>query len=82
MKQAIDKLKAPTPPFFKKLRNISLVLVAVGTAVLTAPIALPATIVTVAGYLTVAGSVASAVSQLTAESQKKQTKKRAVHAEQ
>ncbi|MEO0046563.1 MAG: hypothetical protein RL705_1754 [Bacteroidota bacterium] len=56
---------APTPRFFKVLRNIGLVLASVGGAVLAAPIALPALVTTVGGYLVVAGGVASAVSQLT-----------------
>jgi uncharacterized membrane protein HdeD (DUF308 family) len=63
----IKRLKAPTPKFFKVLRNIGLVLVGTGTALLTAPISLPAAVITVAGYLTVAGGVASAVSQSVVE---------------
>lgn len=56
---------APTPKFFKVLRTIGLVLVAVGGSILTAPIALPVIVTSVGGYLVVAGGVASAVSQLT-----------------
>lgn len=52
-----------TPPFFKKLRLIGLAIAAAGTAVVSAPIALPAIVTTVAGYLIVGGTVASAVSQ-------------------
>jgi hypothetical protein len=62
IKQRINK---PTPKFFKKIRNIGLTLLAVSTAVATAPIALPVVIVKVAGYLAVAGGVASAISQTT-----------------
>lgn len=40
-----------------------LIIAAVGTTVLTAPIALPAIAVSVAGYLATAGAIASAVSQ-------------------
>jgi hypothetical protein len=40
-----------------------LVLTAVSGVLATAPISLPAVVVTVAGYLTVAGGIASAVSQ-------------------
>ena len=67
MKEIVSRAQAPTPSFFKKLRNIGLVLAAAGGALLAAPVALPATVVTVAGYLTVAGSVLSAVSQVTQE---------------
>ena len=56
---------APTPKFFKVLRNIGLVLAAVGGSILATPIALPVAITAVGGYLVVAGGVASAVSQLT-----------------
>lgn len=59
----IERLKAPTPKFFKVLRNVGLALAAAGGALLTAPIALPVAVVTVAGYLTVAGGVMTAVSQ-------------------
>lgn len=61
----VQRAKAPTPSFFKKLRNIGLVLAAVSTAILTAPVALPVAIVTAAGYVAVAGGVISAVSQIT-----------------
>ena len=61
----IKRAKAPTPKFFKVLRNIGLVLVAVGGTILTAPVALPVIVTSVAGYLAVAGGVLSAISQLT-----------------
>ena len=63
----IKRVKAPTPKFFKVLRNIGLTLAAVGGTVLAAPIALPVVVTSVAGYLAVAGGVISAVSQLTTE---------------
>jgi hypothetical protein len=58
-----QRLNAPTPKFFKKVRNIGLVLAAVSGTLLTAPVALPAVLVKIAGYLAVAGGVATAVSQ-------------------
>lgn len=61
----INRIKAPTPMFFRKLRNIGIALAAMGGAILTAPVALPALVVTIGGYLTVAGSVIGAVSQAT-----------------
>ncbi len=64
---AIKRAKAPTPKFFKVLRNIGLALAAVGGSVLAAPIALPVVLTSIAGYLAVAGGVISAVSQLTTE---------------
>ena len=63
MKTVIERAKAPTPGFFKKLRNIGLILAAISGTLLAAPVALPAVVIQVAGYLAVAGTVASAVSQ-------------------
>ena len=61
----VTRAKAPTPKFFKVLRNVGLVLAAVGGTILAAPVALPLVVTSIGGYLIVAGGVASAVSQLT-----------------
>jgi uncharacterized membrane protein HdeD (DUF308 family) len=61
----IKRAKAPTPKFFKVLRNIGLVIATVGGTILAAPVALPVVVTTIGGYLAVAGGVVSAVSQLT-----------------
>jgi uncharacterized membrane protein HdeD (DUF308 family) len=63
----LERAQAPTPKFFKTLRTIGLTLLAISGSVLTAPIGLPAAVVTVAGYLAVAGGVISAVSQVTVD---------------
>lgn len=57
-----NRIKSPTPTFFKKIRTIGLTLGAIGGALLTAPISLPATVISIAGYLATAGIVASAIS--------------------
>ena len=59
------RIQAPTPKFFKVLRNIGLTLAAIGGTILAAPVALPVVIVSIGGYIAVAGGVISAVSQLT-----------------
>ena len=59
----VQRMKAPTPKFFRVLRTIGLALAAASGALLASPIALPAAVITIAGYLTVAGSVVTAVSQ-------------------
>jgi hypothetical protein len=59
----IQRLKGPTPKFFRVVRTVGLALIAAGATVVAAPIALPAAVITVAGYLTVAGTVATAVAQ-------------------
>ncbi len=66
----IKRAKAPTPKFFKVLRNIGLALAAIGGTILAAPIALPIVVTSIGGYLAVAGGVVSAVSQLTTTTEK------------
>ena len=61
----VERIKAPTPKFFKILRSVGLVLLGISGTIVAAPIVLPVTVVTVAGYLAVAGGVISAVSQVT-----------------
>ena len=69
MKKIINRAKAPTPKFFKVLRNIGIALAAVSATLLTAPVALPAVLLSIAGYVGVAGSVMTAISQLTVDKQ-------------
>jgi len=71
----IKRAKAPTPKFFKVLRNVGLALAAVGGTILAAPIALPVVVTTIGGYLAVAGGVVSAVSQLTTIQEKSNASK-------
>ena len=59
----VDRLKSPTPKFFRTLRNIGIALAAIGSAIFAAPITLPPIVLTIAGYLTVAGTVVTTVSQ-------------------
>ena len=47
----VQRVKAPTPKFFKILRTIGLALAAAGGAILASPIALPAGMVAAAGYV-------------------------------
>jgi hypothetical protein len=65
MKQIRKRVVAKTPPFFQQLRNGALLVTGIATALLTAPISLPALVTTIAGYLVTAGSVATVISQLT-----------------
>jgi uncharacterized membrane protein HdeD (DUF308 family) len=71
----IKRAKAPTPKFFKVLRNIGLVLAAVGGTILAAPIALPIVVTSIGGYLVVAGGMVTAVSQLTTTEEKSNARK-------
>ena len=63
-----DRIKQKTPPFFKKLRTIGLVVAAIGTSLVMAPDALPVLVTTIGGYLIVGGTVLSTVSQTAVES--------------
>ncbi|MGO4294388.1 hypothetical protein [Chitinophaga sp. RAB17] len=61
--ELIQRLVAPTPPFFKKVRNIGLILTALAAAVIGLLIQLPEIVGNAAGVLAVAGSIMTGVSQ-------------------
>ena len=63
LKSVFKRFGQETPKFFRKLRNLGLVVTAIGATLLAAPIALPTAVISIAGYLTVAGAVAIAMSQ-------------------
>ena len=63
LKSYFKRCRVDTPPFFKKLCTIGLVVAAAGTTIIASPIALPAIVSTIGGYLIVGGSVATAMSQ-------------------
>jgi lipopolysaccharide/colanic/teichoic acid biosynthesis glycosyltransferase len=65
----IERIKAPTPKWFKIIRNISIVLVSIGGIIIASPVALPVGLVSVAGYLVLGGSIISVVSQTGVQSE-------------
>jgi hypothetical protein len=65
----IQRMQAPTPKFFRVLRTVGIALAAAGGTLLTAPVALPAVVLTVAGCVSLAGAVMTAVSQTAVESE-------------
>jgi predicted MFS family arabinose efflux permease len=67
-----ERWNAKTPKFWKKVRNIAIALGAVAGVILTAPLSLPAAVITAAGYLATAGTVAATLSQLTVEDKKEE----------
>ncbi|MHB0756274.1 hypothetical protein [Polaribacter sp. M15] len=74
----VERYQKPTPKFFRILRNIGIALATAGGAIIAAPVAIPASLITVATYMTVAGTVATAVSQAVVSDAKEvqhQTKK-------
>lgn len=70
MKTLKDRWSAKTPTFWKKVQRVGLVAGALGAAIIAAPIALPAALITASGYLVAVGGVTAALSQLTVEDKK------------
>lgn len=65
LKNIKDRLKSPSPPFWKSVRNWSIALGAVGATLIAAPIALPAMVLTAAGYMITISAVAVSLASLT-----------------
>lgn len=61
--EIVKRVKSKTPQFFKRVRNLGLILATVSGAILAAPVTLPSALVAAAGYVALAGGVMSAVSQ-------------------
>ena len=59
----VKRMQAPTPKFFRVLRIVGIALATAAGTILTAPVSLPAAILTIAGYVAVAGGVMTALSQ-------------------
>jgi hypothetical protein len=62
-----ERLNAPTPPFFKKIRTIGLLIGAIGAAIVASPVVLHAIVASAAGYLITAGAVIVSVSSVTVD---------------
>ncbi|MDF7810471.1 hypothetical protein P1X16_03760 [Hymenobacter sp. YC55] len=62
-----DRLRLPTPQFFRKVRAIGSALGALGLVLTTTQVPLPAIVVTIGSYLILAGSVAAAISSVAVE---------------
>lgn len=62
----IDRFKAPTPKFWKKVRNTMITIGAVSGAIVVAP-GLPVLLVTLATYGVTIGTIGATLSQLTVE---------------
>lgn len=67
LKELKNRWKAETPKFWKKVQKLSIAAGVIGGAIIAAPIALPAAVITVGGYLVAVGSVGATLSQLTKE---------------
>lgn len=62
-KTLLSRLQSPTPKFFKVLRNVGLSIAATGAVLVSAPVSLPAILITIGGYLVVGGTVATGICQ-------------------
>ena len=62
--------KAETPKFWKTVQKIGIAAGALGAVLVSAPISLPASLITIGGYLITAGGVTAALSQLTVKDSK------------
>ena len=67
MESLKERWNAKTPKFWKKVQRIGIIAGALGTAIIAAPVALPAALVTGAGYLIAIGGATATLSQLTKE---------------
>jgi hypothetical protein len=65
LKSYFKRCGQSTPPFFRKIRAAGLVVLAVGSGLMAAPIALPGVMISLGGYLALAGGMMVAVSQAT-----------------
>lgn len=65
----MSRLKSEPSKWFKAIRTIGLSLAGIAGAILTAPIALPAGVVTLAGYIALAGTVAGVVAHTANENE-------------
>lgn len=65
--ELLHRIIAPTPPFFRKVRNLGLLLTAIAAAVFGLPVELPAAIAEIAGGVAIAGSVMTGLGQAAKE---------------
>ena len=62
MKEIINRLKEPTPQFWKNIQKVGLALGVIGGAFVASPVV---TLVSIGSYLIMTGSIITGLSQLT-----------------
>lgn len=60
----MKRVQAPTPKFYRRIRNIGIVLATLSSSILASPDRFPHLLVQIAGYLAVGAAVATALSQM------------------
>jgi ABC-type xylose transport system permease subunit len=63
----LDRVALPSPTFWRKVSAVGKAIGGLGLVLVSAPVALPAAVVTVAGYLVLVGSLTAGLSALTVE---------------
>lgn len=63
----LERAKAPTPAFFKRLQTIGIMVGVIGGAIATAPVTLPVALVSISGYLITAGTIITTIAQITVD---------------
>lgn len=66
-----QRWKSRTPRFWKKVQRFALISGAIAGAIISAPVALPAMIITGAGYVAVASGAIAGMSQFTKSDKKR-----------
>ena len=60
----LDRVALPSPTFWRKVSAVGKAIGGLGLVLVSAPVALPAAVVTVAGYLVLVGSLTAGLSAL------------------
>jgi len=63
----LDRVTLPSPTFWRKVSAVGKAIGGLGLVLVSAPVALPAVVVSVAGYLVLVGSLTAGLSALTVE---------------
>ncbi|MBW3127285.1 hypothetical protein [Hymenobacter profundi] len=63
----LDRVALPSPKFWRKVSAVGKAVGGLGLVIVTAPVALPAAVLTAAGYLVLVGSLTAGLSALTVE---------------
>jgi hypothetical protein len=65
--EILDRIQAPTPKWWKKVRNVMFVVAGVSGALLTLPVSLPVGVVTALTYTAVISGTIAGTAQVTRE---------------
>jgi hypothetical protein len=72
--EIVKRWQATTPKFWKKVQRVAIIAGTVAGVILTAPVSLPAAVVTAAGYVATISATMATLSQLTVGDSKTEEK--------